>query len=405
MPPVPPVHTENAGSRWRRTVAFLAGISLAYFAWQQTATLYYAQVSPPNAPGSIADAPSIALYRIDRSVAEGNASARELGDIRALAVQSLRTRPIDAKAVRSLGGLTSLDLKARRSQASLKLSEKISRRDRWTQLALMLQAARDDNIDQAMTHLDRLFTVRPNLLNETLPQLDAMLSLKEGQKAFAQRADRPWFPSFLAMAATASTDPVSVADLLIAINEPTFDIEKVAPGTLAGRLVLLGDFPRAVKVAQKAGIAEDVFVKFSPDDANTDQRFAPLSWGLANSGDGVVTLYEAGRIGIDLSAGRRITALNRVTRLAPGTYRLEVLAGEGEGADFLWRWQMQCFSHSVWQDGWASDLVSSEPGSEEIAFTISSQNCPLQRWILTVRSGNSQGDVQGEMGLRLSPSF
>jgi hypothetical protein len=405
VPSLPSARTENAGLGWRRTAATLAGVVFAYFAWQQTATLYYARVSPQGAPVSIKAMPSIALDRIEASVAEGNTSAPELSVIRALAVESLRTRPIDAVAVRNLGGLTSLDLQAQRNQASLNLSEKISRRDRQTQFGQMLEAARADDIARAMTHLDRLFTVRPNLLKETLPQLDAMLGLKEGQRAFAQRADRPWFPSFLAMAATASADPVPVADLLIAINEPSFDIERVAPGRLAGRLALLGDFPRAVKVAQKAGIAKEVFDKFSPYDANTDQRFAPLSWGLANSGDGAVTLYEEGRIGIDLSAGRRITALERVTRLDPGAYRLEVMAREGEGADFLWRWQMQCFSQSSWQDGWASDLISSERDREEFAFVISAQNCPLQRWILTVRSGDAQGDVQGEMGLRLSSSY
>lgn len=402
---MPSARTKNAGLRWRLTGAFLAGVVLAYFAWQQTATLYYAQISPQRAPGGIRGAPSIALDRIERSVAEGRTLAPGPGIIRALAVQSLRARPIDAAAVRSLGGLTSMDLQARRSQASLDLSEKITRRDRQTQFGLMLEAARDDDIDQAMTHLDRLFTVRPNLLQDTLPQLDAMLSLNEGQKAFAQRADRPWFPSFLAMAATSSADPVPVADLLIAINNPSFDIENVAPGRLAGRLALLGDYSRALKVARKVGIAEEVFDEFTPDEANTDQRFAPLSWRMANSGDGSVTLYEEGRIGIDLSAGRRITALERVTRLAPGTYRLEVLAREGEGADFLWRWQMQCFSAASWLDGWASDLISSDRVSEEFAFTISARNCPLQRWVLTVRSGDAQGDVQAEMGLRLSPSF
>ncbi len=405
MPPGPSARIENAGLRWRRASGILAGVVLAYFAWQQTATLYFAKVAPQSAPGSIKDVPSIALDRIERSALEGNTPLPAADEIRALAIESLRARPIDAVAVRNLDGLTGLDLQARRSPAALNLSEKISRRDRQTQFGLMLDAARAADIDQAMTHLDRLFTVRPNLLGETLPQLVVMLGLKEGQKAFAQRAGRPWFPSFLAMAATASADPVPVADLLIAIDDPPFDIEKVAPGTLAGRLALLGDFSRAVKVARKAGMAEEVFDRFAPDDANTDQRFAPLSWRLANSGDGAVTLYEEGRIGIDLSAGRRITALERVTRLDPGTYRLEVLAREGEGADFLWRWQMQCFSAAAWQDGWASDLISSKRGSQEFAFATSAKDCPLQRWILTVRSGDARDDVQGEMGLRLSRAY
>jgi hypothetical protein len=281
------------------------------------------------------------------------------------------------------------------------LIERMSRRDLATQLWLIEERVRQDDIAGALQHYDIALRTAPQASEWLLPVLVSATANDGiiGPLAALLRTDPPWRQSFLftlAQAPPSGRNALRLVQSLAAARLPTRPdimatlIDKVAaardfdsarrlyslarPGN-AGGLVRNGGFSGA------APFSAFEWALVSQGDLSADQI------NMDGAGDGNVLEVRAARGAAGIVAQQMLV-------LAPGRYRISERSGalsEARPADLYWR--IVCVNR-------ANSVVAEIPivrarsaGTAAPAWQVPAADCPAQWLALAVRPGGAAADA------------
>lgn len=393
----------------RSILLAVAALGLAFIAWRDAAAAYWLEVAPAEAPARFADDPRIALASLDPLLLFGQASRDDALAIGKRARAALTGAPLEASAM-SQFALASTLLGGRSLKRQLRLSERLSRRDRVTEAALLSIAASEGDYRATFDHLDKALLVNPDGSQQVFPSLVPLLGDARVRSSLLTYARREWFSAFLAAAATdKAIDPTDVAELMFARGPvPAQERQWLLPHML-GRLVASGHHDMARKMAVRlAGASPSSLDTFAFTAAATDPSLAPLTW-MVQSNDIVQARPAAGdSLDIEATPGRVGIIAERTTRLAAGDYALEQKLGALEiGLPPRLEWIVGCKAAGGERVIWQQVLPLSGTAAVYRGSLAVPGDCPEQVWRLKVLVEDQQTSSRFQIGspaLRRTPS-
>jgi hypothetical protein len=373
--------------------ALLAALALglASLAWRDAAVSYWAGAAPASAPQSFADNPRIAVARRDTVVPGAKLERDELAGIVTSARSLLHASPLEPQAIRQIA-LAEAQLDQADPYPSLRLAERLSRRDARTQIALMQDAAAKADYSSALGHLDNLLQITPSLGNQLFPVLAPLVADPVFSRPLLKYADRRWLVALIVTAIGKLDDPLPIANLIVAGHIP---LKQEAPQVLAQvleRLVSVGDYDTARAVAIRAGKASPaVFDDFRLTDQTVDPALLPLTWKI-NSDDSLQARYISGR-GIEgtIQPSSVATLAQRTMHLPAGTYDLrERTGGFTGGTNVYSEWRVSCGAASAGEPILRAPIpIGTELQTHNSSFRIPS-GCATQYWRINIRTEEGQ---------------
>lgn len=354
------------------------------------------------APG-LSDA--LAARISQRVAAEGPAAmldARAVTDAR----KGLQVQPLNAALLRTLG-LAAEAKGGAEGKALIELSARVSRRDVLTQLWLIEDAVRRNDIAEALKHYDIALSTSAGSAPVLFPVLAEAISNPEILRQLIPyvRERRAWVKFFVDQAAD-SQAPEHVAALMRGAGVAA------APEFVPTSRKLLTRFAESGAVSASLQYARDMSatppadlgdIRFSA--ATTDSNFAPLTWQLSGGPDVEAELDSNKALQITVASGSSGVAVTRALLLAPGSYAFSQsidnppLENRAQAT-----WQALCLGATSASPFW-SQIVPERAGRARYQWTIAvPPGCSSVRLSLLVSGGESSRNATLSVSdLTLSP--
>ena len=371
-----------------RTAAIIAGcLGLALLSLSATAAETFGVLAPDLA---LLAFPPSANARAELAMIRFTDGERE--EARQLASASLARKPANAEALRVLG----LALPNQSHAAALlRLSERLSRRDQETQLALIEVEVGTGDIAGALVHYDRAMVVRPELAQMLIPVLVRASEGVEVRTALArQLARRPiWWGSYLSALALGGTSPAAMESGVRAVHlRPDVPDEAATLSTIFYRLATLGAWPELSRLAHDDCSGTCDLVRNG--GFNHEPRLMPLDWIVSpDPGASSIEPGVNGRTGALLLRGDGTDhGTRQLLLLVPGRYALGVTMQTAWNADHAPTVTLQCSNG----DGVLRTRVPPRPFSRA-AFVIPT-GCTAQWLMIEPNSGDRGGDDEPSIG-------
>ena len=298
---------------------------------------------------------------------------------------ALRTSPLDAQAltVLAITGETAA------GGSLLTLAEQVTRRSDFVELVALDEAAKKQDLDGALSHIDRLLTIYPDTQVTIFPALVAALSDPQAPDLLIKRKSRPWFVPFLGFAISNSSE---IATSLAMVEKASLT-SKPDDGLLnavVSRLTKEGAVREAQAFAIRyAHVSPDDLTDFSLTTETLDQRLVPLTWKTApdvTSSDLVNTKVS---LEFPIPPLRTIDLLDRQTGLTPGSYVLEQSVSSGSGSPpSSVSWSMTCIGQA--QPAWQQEVPITSAKMRFKSRIAIPQGCLGQAWKLSASGENLQ---------------
>lgn len=319
--------------------------------------------------------------------------------IRPLALRSLEGDLLNAKAVRLLAASDLADSNSSGFKKLIRLAEDLSRREFMTQIYLVQEAARENDVPEALAHFDiALKTNRSGaeLVYAILTPLLSDSKIQSGLKPFIQD-QAVWVQPFFAHATNNGKDPASIAETLIQAGGLKFDpVYPFIQGNVVNRLILENKFQMAREFYLKGADGDPAALEsIDFGSANTESRFAPISWRLASSPTVAASFEGQAEKNLRIEAGPEAAeiAANKIIYLKPGTYRTQLNVTWGpydtEGEVKL---SLTCLvgkGGTIFKDTANASRSENTVGGQ---FTIPS-DCSAQTAIVNIESFAGQGGM------------
>ncbi len=334
-------------------------------------------------------------------------TAKESAEIRAYALTSLASEPLNARALRILGQLADAAgdeasaFKYMRAAASRSLAENIA--IYW----MMQKSFEKKDYAGAIYYSDVFLRKHPQFIEQTVPML-AKMAESTDQKAVGElkqmlAQNPPWRSTFFDNLPWQVTDARTPLNMLLSVREtPT-------PASFAN----LNSYFALLLRHKLYELAYYTWLQFLPTDelasigylANGDFERAPtgtpFDWGIAQ-GPGITVdivprpdATDQRALYIELGPGRvEFPGLTQMILLSPGTYRLTgKIKGELTGRRGL-QWRVICVGANIPAIGEGPMFVGMAPvwADFELRFTVPEQECRAQqvRLDLAARSASEQ---------------
>ena len=311
---------------------------------------------------------------------------------------ALREDPLNATALFELGVALEQE-RAGDGLAALALSEKLSRREAATQIELERLSALNGNIPSAMAHLDRMFSVSPELAERLMPGVALSLGNPAVLAEAGKYARRGWFPDLIGAAIDAGVSPAGVRGLLGAARG---HCDPSVLESLNARLLV-----HAV-TAHDYGAARDVIAHLPVNmrmalgsagfsAASTDPRLAPLGWALANGIGKGASLAGGDGLALTIAPEQAAILAERVTLIEPGRYDVtQTIAYDAAFPRAALIWDIACepaMAQPIWHQP-----VPDRPGSTTYRSTITiPPGCLAQHWRLVASGRIGQQASRGQI--------
>jgi hypothetical protein len=375
-----------------RTLLLAAlALVLAALAWRDAAAAYWLKAAPGSAPAGLASDPRIALAARDPMLLFGAASRSDALAVLEEARAALRPAPLEAAAMAQLG-LASTLLGNRQLKRKLHFAERISRRDRVTQAALVSLAATEGDYQATFDHLDKLLTVNPGAGTEIFASLAPLVADAKVREVLVRYAQRPWFSAFLYVVADNAANPADLAALMLGARALPPEHRSTLLPRVLHRLVDAGDHDLARQIAVKLGRADPAALDdFSFTAVSTDAALVPLSWQLRS--DNIVQTHIAVDDGLEVGVtpGQPAVIAERVTDLSAGTYSLEQeVGGADTGQAPHLEWNLACKSGSDARIVWRQPIPLREKLIRYRSMLHLPGGCAQQLWQLKVLASDRQ---------------
>jgi len=371
----------------------VAAVALAVVSARDAALAHWRALKAPDPPVLLADDPLIVLRQADK-MDNMRLGAPELARLDKAATEVLAASPLNSSALH-YAGLYSARQGKKPGIAAIELAERVSRRDPWNQVQLLLLAAQKPDAPAALRHVDRALLGYPRSSTFLFPILQQALFEPGVQHELAKYAGQPWFPGFVrstfddgamaeaAMAAVAKAGPLVSAKQR---NELTRGaMARAASRRSYGEALLLAENldPQA-----RAPLAELGFIP-----ATVTPDFGKLGWQLTN--DSVAQAFAAADGSVDIEAGseRSHMVAERITLLPPGSYTLtQVLAYNADVPAAALSWELRCAMQAE-QVLWQQDFPTTAGTTRYSAGIVIPEGCLGQRWVLTAAAGLTRDEA------------
>jgi hypothetical protein len=364
------------------------------------------KLQPWDARASAAAAEQILTATQGRVTPE---AARRAGD---LARQALARDPTVVEAWRTLAIIST---RPGQAEALFHFASSLSRRDVPTQLWLIEDAVRRNDIPGALSHYDAALRsslssqqiLIPILINATgerniVPPLAALL-----------RTQPPWRKAFLDGLVAGAPNPDNLVQLLAMLGRPASPEEQQLMGRAFDHLVEQNAFGPALRLyGMLAGRApaDQLLRNGSFDHPNV---YPPLDWQLAD-GSNINVEQRPGQgpgegqsLYVHASTDARGQAARQLIFLAPGSYALSALSGRTDlpGPEGL-SWQISCASapNSQLLD---QPAVPAGPAARTIRgeFRVPPSGCAAQWLTLQIVAGDQPGGTEAWVAsVRIEPA-
>jgi hypothetical protein len=317
-------------------------------------------------------------------------------DLSAPAQKALRTAPLSSGALRLMGYGADVKGNAKRAERLNLLATKVTRREKGAQFWLMEAAVARNDVKGALARYDVLLTTDYAIRDQLFPQLALALSDPEIRSAFVPyvRKAPSWLMHFVAYSAGESSAPEALS---YAIRQAgglpkTEDARRVETALLA-QLLAKQRFPEArAFYATLRGADAKVTISSAFDDANTEARFAPLTWYFekgANAGSDLVGKGTSRAMRAYALSGETGVVAQKYLFLAPGTYRFtseeQISVNSANARAF---WTVRCFSQKDTPSVMQHDVIrSTQIAVQKASFVVSTQ-CAAQRLELSLSGGD-----------------
>lgn len=300
------------------------------------------------------DAPFGRPYGPDRLVEAIDAAESPEGlpeNAATLARRALQDRPIDGRAYRVLGQVAMAADEDAQAGALLEIAAERWPRDRMAQALQAERAFANGDIAAAVTHLDALLRVAPDIRTVMFAQMVGLLEFPEFRAALVARmADPPW-RSALVRALRSSDTPAGPALALLdelAASRPLTDDESQARVALLARAghpaqareAWLAALAPAARAA--SGLLFDGGFEHPEIHDGYGWQMRPAA-GLVIGAD--TTAPHTGKYALAVTFNGRAVAfahLQQALALPAGRYRLRASADNRTGSTRPFVWQLTC---------------------------------------------------------------
>lgn len=346
------------------------------------------------------------LTVMDRAVMDG--ARPSMAEVLPVVQRALADQPLNAPALRLLAFANTSEVK---SIALAKLAERVTRRDLATQLFLIEDAVRRNNIGEALKHYDAALRGTPSSSEILFPILSTAINDPDIRGAMAQylTSGTPWFQEFIGYAATMDKSAPAVADLLLQIDmkKAPEQIGVVGPLLLA-RLVEQKQFDRARRLFGKLpGADRSVIERAEWSKSSTDDRFGVMAWQAAVAPSLSANFNrraDTPELSVFVGSDGSGVALAKLLYLPPGPYALYQSNMVQQFGHTEIRWQLKCLSAEGEALAWKSpDLLSMGANVRTKGPNIA-PSCYPQKLELVVLADSSERDLDLLVrDFRLSP--
>jgi hypothetical protein len=329
-----------------------------------------------------------------------------------LARQALERDPTVVEAWRTLAILST---RPRQAQALFYFANSLSRRDVPTQLWLIEESVRRNDIPGALGHYDA--ALRSSLASQQI--LIPVLVGATGERrivpplAALLRTRPPWRMAFLNALVAGAPNPDNLVQLLMMLGRPASPEEAQLMVGSIDRLAEQNAFGPALRLYQMLAGRSPAGQLLRNGGFDRPNVYPPLDWELADGADINVEQRPAPGSGqgqslyIRASTDARGQAARQLIFLAPGSYALSALSGRTDlpGPEGL-SWQISCASapNSPLLD---QPAVPAGPAARTIRgeFRVPPSGCAAQWLTLQIVSGDQPGGTEAWVAsVRIDPA-
>lgn len=329
-------------------------LGLAVHAGREAFANAYARSFPESALRANSSNGRAVASKLDAHFIAGGESARFTAADREAIRAGLRSGALNAALVRLLAIDAELERDLQKARSLMGTADRISRRDPLSQMWLIEDAVRRDNVQQALAHYDIALSTSYDSRPLLFSVLSGALADAETRSGIARyiAARRPWRKQFLEYAANAAA-PADVAALLLEAGVAGDAELRPTNSLLLNKFASAHDVPGAQRYALKLpGMDARQLTTYGFTAATTQPAFAPVTWRLMDSNGVNASLAADGQISVQVASGSEGLAAHRIVRLAPGRYLFSHKTSFTEPLPTAVRWEWQCLGAEVgplWQ--------------------------------------------------------
>jgi len=310
----------------------------------------------------------------------------------ATARAALAINPLSVSSWRVLGYAADIRGDEAAARKLIKTAESMSRRDSLTQLWLIEDAVRRDDIPGAMAHYDAALRTSRLSRDLLLPILvratdDPIIRLNI---AHTLTSNPPWREEFIIrFAAEAPSGPVA-ADLLQRLKRtgPVPLVPELA--LLVRRLAERGDIQSAFSVYRTLMDGRDSAALVRNGGFDRENVLPPIDWSFFDTG-GVTASQALDRLEISAASDAGGRAAFQLLALEPGRYRLGALIGYEPGDEpASIELALLCESTGGRRLAFVANRATAPARGVDISFDVPS-GCPAQRLEIGVTSETQPG--------------
>jgi len=316
-------------TRWLRvTLIFVAGICLAY----EVGVVSFAGVARNRAPGAVLkwyghDAEALANLA-ESPLGSGEEAQRK---VRGLALNALERSLLSARAARSLAVLEATGGDQSATARYAWFAHAMSRRDLATELLMIEESVRRNDVAGAIRHYDIALRTSPKADPLLLPILVHAAEHDEVMNQLMPVLARgpAWRERFLWALLSEGADLSSISTVVLRFADPNEDTGGGMIRTLLSRLVSERRYPLAFSSYRRLTNADGSVL--TDGDFERRPRFAPIEWQLSVETDLGAYLENASGGGHALflrsDDGRGGVLARQLIGLDSGSYRLIAQTG------------------------------------------------------------------------------
>jgi hypothetical protein len=331
--------------------------------------------------------------------------------VKTLAIAALREQAINPKALRILGYYADVEGDTNKAERYVRMAQKLSRREPFTQLWLIEAAVRRNDTTKTLIHYDIALRTKPEVQALLFPRLLNAIEDQDIRAALKPyiRTKNGWGDDFLSFARAKSTNLPVLTDLVLETGGLVDQNNaKVLELGLLSRLVGEGHFADARRLfLQMPGAKPARMTSAAFDPSDRDARFGPMGWQLIegpDAGGGFVAKADEVKSALSLYVNSATTRpiATKLLYLKPGNYAFMVrLASVDRGEGGFLRWQLRCPSVDSGVALWTVDSITP---SLRASVTVPA-NCQVQFLDLIASGGKGQSGLEATVAsVSVSPA-
>ena len=398
---MPKLAKTGGSTRWPRQIVLVIALVLAWTSAMQAGGMAFQVIQPSLSLRFDADNPVALVRSAKANVVAG--TSEENGGARALAAarRSIAQSPLNADAFGLYGLVQMANSEPDVVGRQVAMADRLSRRDLSTQLFLIDDSVRRNDVAEALRHYDAAMRVEESVRPTLLPILADAMREPAIRKRFLPYMDAstPWLEAFSREAVSNASDPASIAALAIEAggfpDQPRF---ATRVPELLSVLVASNDLDTALKFFRSVGGGSPDLLKTADfTEESTKPTLAPFTWQpvTVNEIDSIFVGGMDGNLEFEarMAAGQSGHVLRKLFALPPGNYALSIpMRIDDHTPGDIAQLRVAC----VDRDG--QRIVADKKQDLEDEFVFNQQfavpgNCPYQMVIMMVTTAPTTGDI------------